>query len=90
MLQGHALKLHALPVLHSHRKVLRATVGSAEYDAYIQKQSKAADKAAAVKIKGLINDTSSTLFSDTKWAVDTLAPFQSAIKEVRCALNAAT
>jgi hypothetical protein len=46
-------------------------------------QSKAADKAAATKIKGLINDTSSTLFDDIKWAVNLLAPFQSAIKEVR-------
>ncbi|KAF6260054.1 ribonuclease H-like domain-containing protein [Scenedesmus sp. NREL 46B-D3] len=65
-----------------NEKVLQATVGSAEYDAFIQKQSKAADKAAAIKMKGLVNDTSSTLFSDLKWAVDTLAPFQAAIKEV--------
>jgi hypothetical protein len=62
--------------------VLRATVSSDKFDSFIQSQSKATDKEAAIKFKGLINDTSSVLFSDIKWAVDTLAPFQSAIKEV--------
>jgi hypothetical protein len=62
--------------------VLRATVSSDKYDTFIQSQSKAADKEAATKFTGLIKDTSSTLFSDIKWAVDTLAPFPSAIKEV--------
>jgi hypothetical protein len=65
------------------RKVLRATVSSPGYEAFIKNQSKAADKAAATKIKGLINDTSSTLFDDVKWAVNWLARFQSAIREVR-------
>ncbi|WIA33014.1 hypothetical protein OEZ86_006171 [Tetradesmus obliquus] len=65
-----------------NEKVLRATVSSDKFDSFIQSQSKATDKEAAIKFKGLINDTSSVLFSDIKWAVDTLAPFQSAIKEV--------
>uniref|UniRef100_A0A383W2G9 HAT C-terminal dimerisation domain-containing protein n=1 Tax=Tetradesmus obliquus TaxID=3088 RepID=A0A383W2G9_TETOB len=65
-----------------NEKVLRATVSSDKFDSFIQSQSKATDKEAAIKFKGLINGTSSVLFSDIKWAVDTLAPFQSAIKEV--------
>jgi hypothetical protein len=65
------------------RKVLRATVTCTEFDEYITRLKKPTDKETATRIKGMIADTSSTLFADIKWAVDTLAPFVSAIKEVR-------
>ena len=67
------------------RKVLRATVTSPKFDEYFSRLTKAADKQSATRIKGLIADTSSMLFGRVKFAVDTLAPFMSAIKEVRTA-----
>lgn len=77
------LPLLLLLLLPSLRPVLRATVNSTEYHDFMQRQKKPSDKAQALEVKGVIADTSSTYFLDLKWSLDTLAPFVSAIREVR-------
>lgn len=64
------------------RLVLLATVSSTEFYDYYMRQ-KPADKKAALDIKALLADTSSTFFKDATWCLDTLAPFVSVIREVR-------
>lgn len=77
----HRLRRHR-HLTRARRRVLQAVVGCDEYQQYVERLRSQHEKNEATDIKGIIADTSSPFFSNITWALNTLAPFHSAIKEV--------